>query len=73
MSDIVISWLTSLHPSPSLAEGFVQIRLDGVKEVCSIDIVLVQLDTEKKRGEKAEEKTQYPVLQNKQSANIFCF
>lgn len=51
--------------SPSLAEGFVQIRLDGVKEVCSIDVVLVQLDTEKKRGEKAEEKTQYKALENK--------
>ncbi len=35
--------------SPSLAEGFIQICFDGVEEVCSIDIVLVQLDTEKAR------------------------
>lgn len=42
-------------PSPSLAEGFVQIRLDGVEEVCGIDVVLVQLDTEGRR-KKAEVK-----------------
>lgn len=48
--------------SPSLAEGFVQICLDGVEEVCSIDIVLVQFDTEKKRREKAERKKFNTVL-----------
>lgn len=38
-----------IAPSPSLAEGFVQVCLDGVEEVCGVDVVLVQLDTEDKK------------------------
>lgn len=44
--------------SPSLAKGFIQICLDGVKEVCGIDVVLIQLDTEKARQGTADQKIQ---------------
>ena len=37
--------------SPSLAEGFLQVCLDGVEEVRGVDVVLVQLDTEDKTGQ----------------------
>lgn len=51
--------------SPSFAEGFIQICLDGVEEVCSIDVVLIQLDTEKARRDKADQKIKYHTLENK--------
>lgn len=51
--------------SPSLAEGFIQICLDGIEEVCSIDVVLVQLDTEKARQDRADQKIQHKALENK--------
>lgn len=41
----------SFSLSPSLAQSFIQICLDGVQEVRSIDIVLVQFDTEEGRRE----------------------
>lgn len=43
-----------IAPSASLAEGLVQIRLDGVEEVRGIDVVLVQLDTEGRRKSRTE-------------------
>lgn len=54
--------------SPSLAEGFIQICLDGVEEVGSIDIVLVQLDTEGARQDRADQKIQYHTSGNKTGA-----
>lgn len=41
--------LISFFLSPSLAQSFIQICLDGVQEVRGIDVMLVQLDTAEKR------------------------
>lgn len=45
-SDIATSWFLLPVSSLSLAEGCIQIFLDGVEEVCSIHIVLIKLHTE---------------------------
>lgn len=51
--------------SPSLAEGLIQVCLDGVEEVCGVDVMLVQLDTEKARQDRGDQENREHTLKNK--------
>ena len=64
------SWTLS---SPSLAEGFVQIVLDGVQEVCGVDVMLVQFAAEKTRQDKGYQNTETSVPVFKKHSTIQWF